>query len=280
VTLSATVDTFDSSDGLKLLRRSWTPPAPSRALAIVHGFAEHSERYDRTARDFAERGFAVQAFDRRGHGESEGPRNFTPSFDALLDDIELFIAGAKQATPDLPFVLVGHSMGGLEVAALLALRAPTLDAAVLSGPALGLGPGVSSTKALLSRVAARVAPRMSLDSGLPPDAISRDPAVVAAYTADPRISTRMSFGLGGAMMGAIARVPARASDVRVPVLIVHGEADELCPIDASRRFHAALQPAGCELKSYPGLRHEVFNEPEREQVIADVAAWLDKIVPS
>jgi alpha-beta hydrolase superfamily lysophospholipase len=277
--LACEADSFSGCGDLALRHRRWAGAHADRAFAIVHGFAEHSERYDRVARWLAERGYAVHAFDQRGHGESAGPRNHTPSFGVLLDDIERFLERVRADEGERPLVLFGHSMGGLEVATLLAERQPAIAAGVLSGPALGLGPGVSRGRIRTAKLLSGLAPRVRFPTGLDAAGLSRDPAVVDAYLADPRIHTFATARLGAELFGASERAPGLAPGVSVPLLIVHGEADPLCDVEASRHFHRDLRPAGCEIRSYPGLLHEILNEPEWEQVLRDVHGWIEKHVP-
>ncbi len=267
-----------SGEDFTLHRRRWSADDPHRVLVIVHGLAEHSARYEHVGRYFAARGYAVHAFDQRGHGESGGPRVHAPSFEVLLDDVEAFLGLLRGEHPGLPLVLLGHSMGGLEVASLLVSRRPQLHAAVLSGPALRVPAG--ALRMTLGRVLSWVAPRMQIPSGISPDSISRDPQVVADYVADPLIPSTLSVGLGAALIDAARATAERGGGVEVPLLIVHGEADTLCDVEGSRAFHAQVNAPGSALRTYPTLRHEVFNEPEHEIVLADVAEWLDKLEPA
>ncbi len=272
-------DRFPASGAdFTLRRRRWSEHDPQRVLVIVHGLAEHSARYEHLGRYFAARGYAVHAFDQRGHGESGGPRVHAPSFNVLLDDIEAFLGLVRGEHPGLPLVLLGHSMGGLEVASLLVSRRPQLQGAVLSGPALRVPSG--ALRLALVRVLSWVAPRMQIPSGISPDSISRDPQVVADYMADPLIPSTLSVGLGAALIDAARGLAERGGEVEVPLLIVHGEADTLCDVEGSRAFHARVNTPGSALRTYPALRHEVFNEPERESVLADVAEWLEKLGPA
>lgn len=279
MTPAARVDHFAARGGLALLRRSWRGPRATRALAIVHGLAEHSERYDAVASWFVQRDFRVFAFDQRGHGESEGPRTHAPSLEVLLDDIERFLATVQRDEPELPLVLLGHSMGGLEVATLLAERRPRVAAAVLSGPALSVGKAPRGRLAL-ARLLSTVAPAFPIPRPVDPEQLSRDPAVVEAYVQDPRIPKRISARLATSLLAAAAVAADKAGQVETPVLIVHGEADQLCLAEGSRRFHAGLRNAGSDVRFYRELRHEVLNEPEREQVMRDIHAWIEKQVPT
>jgi alpha-beta hydrolase superfamily lysophospholipase len=263
-----------------LFRRGWLPADPWALLLVVHGYAEHSGRYQELGEFYAERGLAVHAYDHRGHGRSEGPRCHVDRFDQLLDDLDRVLERTRAEHPDLPVVLLGHSMGGLVVTAFLADRRPAVAAAVTSGAALALGPGVSRTRAAAARVLRRLAPRIALGSGLDPSGLSRDPEVVRAYLEDPLVYRTMTPSLAAELMATIPRVAARAVEVQVPLLLAHGSDDPLCPIEGSRAFHGGLRVPGSAFRAYPGLRHEIFNEPEREQVFADLLAWIRATLPA
>ena len=244
-------------------------------LLLVHGYAEHSGRYEEMAGWFAVRGAAVHAYDHRGHGRSGGPRCHVARFDDFLDDLAAVLAAVRTQHPALPVTLIGHSMGALITLAFLTERQPALASAVTSGAALSLG-AVSPIRVALARALRRILPRLSLGSGLDPQGLSRDPEVVRRYLEDPLVHRTMTASLGAEMISAAPRTAARASQVAVPLLLLHGAADPLCAAEGSRRFHAGLRSPGSALRIYPELRHEIFNEPERETVWQDVLTWLEE----
>jgi alpha-beta hydrolase superfamily lysophospholipase len=260
--------------GLSLFRREWLPPDPVGVLLLVHGLAEHSGRYDHVGAWFAARGCAVHAYDQRGHGRSAGIRGHVPAFSDYLDDLAAMLRFVCERHPELPVVLAGHSMGGLVVAAFARERHPQLAGVVTSGAALRLGSGVSRATIALARALARFFPRMRFDTGIDPAGLSRLPEVVRAYNCDPLVFRKITVSLARELFGAIERTAAGASDVRLPMLLLHGEADPICSVDASRDFFAQLDAAERRLRTYPGLLHEIFNEPEREEVFEDLLAWL------
>jgi alpha-beta hydrolase superfamily lysophospholipase len=267
---------FSAPDGVRLFRRAWLPPTPRMALAIVHGFAEHSGRYDHVGAWFSTRDFAVHAYDQRGHGRSDGPRGHIESFRHLLDDLESFLDVVRREHPELSVVLLGHSMGGLLTASLLAERKPDLLGAVVIGPPLELGSGVSRMRLRMARTLRRLAPLMRLRAGLAASDLSRDPEVVKAYETDPLVFRRASASLAAELLDAVGRTAQAGMHVQIPTLMMHGEADRICPPRGTRNFHGQLRGTGHRLRVYPKLRHEILNEPEQEQVFEDVLAWIDE----
>jgi alpha-beta hydrolase superfamily lysophospholipase len=268
---------LEGSGGLRLFRRAWLAPRAERALVVVHGFAEHSGRYDPLGAWFASHGFAVHAYDQRGHGRSGGARCHVDRFDRFLDDLDAVLACVREEHPGAPLVLLGHSMGGLVVATHLAERAPALQGAVTSGAALALSPDVSRVRIFLARALRSLAPRLRLGSGLDPQGLSRDAEVVRRYVEDPLIERSMTTSLATELLAAVERSAAACERVRVPWLLLHGEADPICPVEGSRAAYARVPARGAALRTYPGLRHEILNEPEHLQVFEDVRAWLDAL---
>jgi alpha-beta hydrolase superfamily lysophospholipase len=263
-----------TSGGHTLFRRSWLPARPEHLLLLIHGFAEHSGRYEELGAWFAARGCAVHAYDHQGHGRSDGVRAHVRRFDDFLDDLGQMLAAVRAEHPGLRAQLVGHSMGGLILTAFLCERAPEVAGAVSSGAALALSENLSRGRMFVARVLRRLAPRLGLGSGLDPEGLSRDPEVVRAYLEDPLVFRHMTTSLAAELLGAVERTARSAAKVRVPLLMLHGEEDPICPAAGTRRFFEGLSVEPRRLQIYPGLRHEIFNEPEHLRVFEDVLAWV------
>ena len=267
---------FEGAGGLDLFGRAWLPAHAERTVLLVHGWAEHSGRYDAVGAWLAARGCAVHAYDHRGHGRSAGPRGHARRFADYLDDLEIALVRARAEGPELPVFVLGHSMGGLVVAAFLVERQPKIAGAVTTGAALALADVPPRARLAWLRLVARIAPRLRMDRPIATDALSRDPEVCRAYAEDPLVLRRMTLGLGAAILGAALRTLPAAGRVQVPMLLLHGADDALCPAEGSRRFHAALAASGSDLRIYPGLRHEILNEPERDTVLLDLLHWMQR----
>ncbi len=268
--MDETTGTFETGGGLELFTRSWTPDEdPRRGMLIVHGLAEHSGRWDHVARFFADRGYAVAAFDLRGHGQSGGTKGHVGAFSDFLDDVE-GIAGSGLVRTDLPWVIYGHSLGGLISTLYLAEDRPHPDAAVVSAPALDAD--IPGALRLAAQVLGRVAPKIALSNPIDGDQLSRDETVGEAYFADPLVYTKATTRLALEMFNAQARVRSAMASIDTPTLVIHGADDTLVPPSASAPLASV---DGVERKVYPGLRHELHNEPEQTQVLSEVAAWLD-----
>ena len=260
------------ASGELLFRRGWIPERARATVLIVHGFAEHSGRYEHVGRFLAERGFAAHAYDHRGHGRSAGRRCHVDRFNEYLDDLTIVLEQVRADRPGDPAFLVGHSMGGLVVATFARERKPDVSGVVLSGAALALPQGNSRIR--IARLMRAILPRLRLDAGLDLQGLSTDPRVIEAYLADPLVERKMTASLAAELLGAVERTGPNGSDVALPLLVLHGGDDPICPPEGSERFAAAAR-AGRFVR-YPGLRHEIFNEPSHRDVLADVAAFFDE----
>jgi len=271
--------TLTTDDGLTLYHQTWAPDGdPRAAVLLVHGLGEHSGRYTHVADALVAAGCAVYAVDHRGHGKSEGTRAYVKSYDEFMSDLLLFRRHVESEQPGVPLIVLGHSMGGnLAVGHVLANQEGIAGLAV-SGAALQTGDDLSPIQIKIFTLVSKIAPGFR-PQGLDSDAISKDPAVVDAYRNDPLVYTgKISAGLGAALIGAMETFPARYPELRLPVLIMHGTEDRLTPIAGARALEAGATNATVTAHYYDGLFHEVFNEPEQAEVLADLVAWLDTVL--
>ena len=273
--------TFTGTGGVTLFRRVWRPCGQARAVVVLaHGLGEHSGRYDHVARRLASQGFAVWALDHCGHGRSAGRRVYVERFAAYEDDLEVLRRQAVEAHPDVPRVLLGHSMGGAIALGHVIDHPGTFDALVLSGPLTDAAHGLPAAVVVAGRWLARIAPTLPLVR-LDATAVSRDPEVVQAYLDDPLVCRgRLTAGLGNQLVVRTARFAREVGGLRLPALVVHGTADRLVPIDTTRELVARFGAADVTLVEQPGLYHEVLNEPEREAVLTVIIDWIEERLPT
>ena len=259
--------------------RDWQPAgSPRGAVALVHGLGEHSGRYERLARRFTDAGFAVWAIDLRGHGQSPGARGDT-RFAPALEDIDALVARCGASGAGVPVFLYGHSLGALlSVLWLLERPAAPVTGAVISAIGLHSALREQAVKVRAARVLGRAVPRARMKSGIDPATLSRDPEVVEAYRKDKLVHDIVSLGFGRDALDGVDAVVAGASRLAVPLLVIHGSEDTLAYASGAREL-AALAPDVCTLRVYDGLSHEVHNEPEQDQVFADVLTWIEATIP-
>ncbi|MBK7614828.1 MAG: alpha/beta hydrolase [Burkholderiales bacterium] len=272
---------LQTSDSLALHLHCWPGPAtPRGTVVLVHGLGEHAGRYTHVAAALNAAGWRVLACDQRGHGQSAGPRGGIAAPDSLLADLALVLDSARAEQPG-PLVLLGHSLGGLvaarfaaeSLAASPAAWSRPLDALVLSSPALD--PGLNAVQKLLLAVVPALAPNLAVHNGLRPEWISRDPAVVQAYGADPLVHDRISGRLARFIADTGAEVLAAAQRWAVPTLLMWAGSDRCVAPRGSAAFAASAPTAVLSAREWPGLAHEIFNEPEKIQVLAALTQWLD-----
>jgi alpha-beta hydrolase superfamily lysophospholipase len=296
--------TFVDPDGVEVFYRRWTPDSEARAVVLfVHGASEHSARYGRVAEVLTGEGYAVYAPDLRGHGRtsgSTGPGRIGPrGMQGVLDDIGELGARARADCADRPIVLFGHSMGSLVVQAFVEQRGEDVTAYVLSGT-MGPMEGVSE---LADGI------RQAVDAGMADDPLdllggfnaafeparttydwlSRVPDEVDKYIADPLCGDDLplTYGFVAEMLETIASVMEPAGIARVPkhlpVLLLTGDADPVSNGSVQvRELEKHLRDAGLDVtaKYYAGARHEVLNETNRDEVHADLVAWIDRVTPA
>jgi alpha-beta hydrolase superfamily lysophospholipase len=272
--------TFSGYSSLQLYYQRWRPESTPRAvLAVVHGFGEHSGRYGNVVDWFVPRGYAVYAFDLRGHGHSPGKRGYIESFEEIRGDVRTFLDLVHSQEPEGAVFLLGHSLGGLIVLEYVLRDGSGLEGVVASAPLLS-EPGISPFLLLLGKVLSKVWPDLTLEVGLDVTALSRDTTVVEAYVNDPLVHGKGTPRLSTEIKVAIDWTQAHAADLALPCLVVYGELDRLCPTDASQVFSENVTIGSIERIGYEGYFHEVFNDLGKEKVLADVEAWLESHLSS
>ena len=260
----------------RLYRQSWLPDGELQAaIVLLHGLGEHSGRYKNLARHCTGRGLAVHALDHYGHGKSEGLAGHVERFSVYLDGARELLAQVKNEQPGAPLFLLGHSMGGLIAAAFLREAQSEFRAGVLSGPALKSDATPPALVLWINRILSSLAPTVPM-IGLDPAGVSRDPEVIRAYVSDPLVHHgKVTARLIAEMMAAMRETLAHASHVTLPILVMHGEDDVLTSPEGSREFIARAGSTDKTLKIYPGLYHEIFNEPEKDVVLGEMTDWLE-----
>ncbi len=258
-----------AADGTELRTRHWPAAEPWAAMLIVHGLGEQSGRYEHVGEQFAAAGIDAHAYDHRGTGGSGGRRGDIDRWNRYHDDLEERLAAVRVAADGRPVVLYAHSMGGLIAAGYLLTDRPRPDLTVLTAP--GLDSTLAGWKKRLAPVVGRVVPTLSVPNGVRSETLSRDPEVGRRVKADPLNGTTSTARFGAEALAEQARVRAGARRIGGPTLILHGLDDGLVPPAASEVFEGA---PGVERRTYPGLRHELHNEPEGPAILDDVVVWL------
>ncbi|MBV9514640.1 MAG: lysophospholipase [Mycobacteriaceae bacterium] len=266
---------FDGAGGVRIVYDVWTPEGTPRGVVVLsHGYAEHARRYDHVAQRFGDAGLVTYALDHRGHGRSAGKRVWLKRLSDYTDDFAALVDIAARDHPDLKRVVLGHSMGGGIVFAYGAEHPDAYSAMVLSGPAVAAQLEVPKALAVAAKMLGSTVPGAAVRT-LDADAVSRDPEVVATYKADPLVyHGKFPAGISRALLIVGENQPRLAAKLTAPLLIVHGEDDRLVSVEGSRMLAGNAASEEVALKVYPGLFHEVFNEPEKDRVLDDVTSWI------
>jgi alpha-beta hydrolase superfamily lysophospholipase len=263
-------------DGLKLYFQCWQTDQDQKGIiCLVHGLGEHSGRYTHWAGLLNQAGYSVLTYDLRGHGKSEGQRGHIFSFNEFIEDSDLLLEEARERYPKVPLFLYGHSLGAIIIWYYVLRKKPQIEGVILSALDYKNALEEQKVKVLMAKMLGSLAPKISLSSGLDPLTISRDPEVVSLYINDPLVHKQLSLGFSKSSLNAIAWANHHTSEWTLPVLVMHGEEDRLGYVEGSREFASKVK-CDCDLKIWPGLFHEVHNEPEKEEVFEYLRNWLDK----
>ena len=272
----STLTTYTASDGENLAVQDWHLSygvRPRALVLLVHGLGEHAGRYDGLARLLSHWGFLVRGYDHYGHGQSGGARGALPQAHRLLDDLADLVESTRSRSPGLPLVLLGHSLGGLVAAGLVARGIVPVDGLVLSSPALT--PRLNPLQRLLLAIVPRVAPDLTVGNGLDPQYLSHDPEVVQAYRDDPLVHDRISGRLARFIADEGALVQSCAPRWAVPTLLLFAGDDHMVDPKGSKAFAKAAPRNMVSAHCFGDAYHEVFNEAGAQPVFSHLQQWLD-----
>jgi len=268
---------FKGYKGLSLYYQCWLPDkSPKAVLLVAHGLAEHSGRYKNLVSYFVPKGYAVYTFDYRGHGKSEGLRSYVDRFSDYLADLKIFFDKVRKEHRSAKIFLVGHSMGGTLAVPYAIEHQQELAGVITSAPSLVASSTVSPALIAIAGVVSALVPKMGV-TVLDASTISRDKAVVDAYVNDPLVFRGKIPARTGAELAKMWKtLPEEMSKIKLPILIMQGTADRLSDPASGKLLYKRVGSKDKTLKLYKGFYHEIFNEPQHRQVMADIGAWLTK----
>lgn len=271
-----TEDRFEGKNDVSLFSQTWqSKNLPKRAILIIlHGLKDHSSRYSELAEMAARSGFAVHAYDVRGHGNSGGKRAYVNKFSDLVDDLDTFVKNLRSQNPNTPVFAFGHSMGGTTITLAAVNNIIEFQGIILSAPALVPGEGISPLLIKITGILGKLIPGLPLMK-LPNEQFSRDPEIVKAMYADRLILNKNGpVRTAAQLLGAMDQIQTKADKFTAPVLILHGTADKLANPEGSKKLAERAKSTDKTLKLYPGLVHDLVHEPEKSQVLKDIMDWL------
>lgn len=270
---------LDGVHGVELFWRGWLPGGEHPGVVLVcHGLGEHSGRYGTVVDALVPDGWAVYGLDHRGHGRSSGRRVHLDRYADWLADLDTFRRHVVTRHEGLPVFLLGHSMGGQIALAYALDQQDDLSGLILSAPVLASN-AVPKAAVPVLRGLAKIAPTLR-PAGIDVTKVSKDPAVVAAYQADPLVyHGNPTLGLFAELFAQFGVLPGRARGLRLPLLLQHGMADELTDPAGSRLLASTSGSPDQTVHWYEGLWHEIYHEPERERPLADLRQWLSSHAP-
>lgn len=267
---------WKARDSKRVFAREWSPDEGRQVNAVValaHGMGEHSGRYRHVAQALTDEGIAVFAFDQLGHGRTEGKRGHASSYDRLLEGFDRLLAEAQRRYPDIPVFLYGHSMGGNLTLNYVLRRNAKIVGAIVTSPWLKLAFEPQAIQVVAARFMERVYPKYANNHPLEPTHLTADPEMLTRLRNDElghsQITAKFFLGVHRAARYALKH----ADRLRVPLLLMQGDDDKVTSVEATRQF-AAKAGQLCTLCIWPGLRHELHNEIEREEVLKVIIQWL------
>ena len=271
---------LDAQDGVALFYRFWRPASPQGVVVLAHGAGEHCGRFDHVARILARHGLAVYGYDQRGLGRSGGTRGHLERVGQYGEDLARIIALAVRLSPGLPVGLYGHSMGGQVVLSYAIQHPEGLHWVVATSPWLELSKKVPVWQEGLGRLLSRVWPSFTMPAGVPASYLAHPQEVGRAYLADPYVVKKVSARWYTELVAGARQALVEAPRLQVPLLLLQAGDDRLVVPAASERFYRQAGSPDKTFRAYPGLYHELHNEPEGPEIVGEAAAWIKQRLPA
>jgi len=262
-----------TTDGLKLFGQSWQPENETNAVInLIHGIGEHSTRYAGMAEYYTERGMAIYAIDYRGHGKSEGKRGHTPSYENLMQDIDLLLDYSEKDNNCQKRFLYGHSLGGNLVINYVLRRKPNLTGLIASSPWLILGFDPPKWQMKMANIVKNIFPALSQKTGFHKEDLSKNLKNIELYEKDDLVHDKITVKLFVDAYDAAQWALDNAKEMSVPFLLMHGDEDKMTSPEGSKEF--ASKSEKTQLKIWEGFYHEIHNEEGNEKVYNWVIDWV------
>ncbi len=263
--------------GTSLHFKHWPLPEARAVVCLVHGVGEHIGRYDHVAHFFSKKNIATIGFDHQGHGRSEGKRGHTEGLNSMMDDVDLLLKLAGEKYPDLPIFLYGHSMGGNIVLNDVLRRKPAITGLIATGPWIRLPKHPSKLLVVFAQVMNFVWHDLTQNNGLDTNGLSNDPAVIEAYLDDPMVHNQISVKTGYELLGGAKFLDEFTGAMPCPTLLMHGGNDPITSPKGTSDF-AKRTKGDLTWKEWPGLKHEIHNEPQQAEVLAFLVEWMERFI--
>lgn len=266
---------WTTPDGILIHGYHWDTFHPKAVLVVVHGLGEYGGRYREFARYFSQYGYAVLAYDRRGHGRSGGKRGHTPSYEAFQEEINHLLGYAREQYPASPLFLYGHSMGGNLVLYNALQYRPEVVGVVASAPWIALTNRPPVGKVIAGRLASRLFPAFTLPSGIDPRHLTHDTQAVEEYMNDPLVHDQISAATGTAMLDTGRWLSEYTGKTDLPILIMHGTDDQLTSPEASQAFTGRVK-GDLTYVAWQDAYHELHHEPNKAEILEVARKWCDE----
>ncbi|MDH5218007.1 MAG: lysophospholipase [Gammaproteobacteria bacterium] len=265
---------FTGHNSLELFWQSWEPEQDTKAtLVLVHGVGEHSGRYENLINHLVDRGFAIYGYDLRGHGRSKGRKGYINSWEDYRQDLHLFVQQFASQTQQL--FLMGHSLGGLIALDYVNKYPQDVQGIIASSPPMSLATG-SRVLRIIATILNILLPKWQFGVPFNPDGLSRIPTVIQAYLDDPLVHNQITARWVIEGFRTIERLTQSAWGIEAPVLLTHGGADSIVPIEGTRSFYEVLDSEDKEFIFYPDSKHEPHNDSNWKEAVENISNWLEK----